>query len=163
MVLVLGCHKTKLPEVLSEDRVETRVSTPLASNPLTPTELAELVDNFSRVHFALDSDVLDDGARAALSANAEILWRHPEVTVEVQGHADERGTVDYNLALGQRRGAAVVQLLVAHGVAPSRLDLVSFGEERPLDAASGEVAWAENRRAEFRVLHGAATVHGTVQ
>jgi peptidoglycan-associated lipoprotein len=125
--------------------------------------VAELVANFARVHFATDSATLDRSAQDALTANAAILSDHATVRVEIEGHADERGTVDYNLALGQRRAATVERWLVGQGVPPSRLRVTTMGEERPLVAAGTEVAWAENRRAEFRVITGAAEVRGTVQ
>jgi peptidoglycan-associated lipoprotein len=162
ILMLLAC-KTRPPEwTLSPLDAHVTTDGPAATAPLTPRELDALVENFARVHFAVDSDQLDAGSRSALAANAEILGRHPEVRVEIQGHADERGTVDYNLALGHRRAGAVVQQLTAYGVPPSRLDIVSFGEERPLAMGTGETAWAENRRAEFRVLTGAA-VRGTVR
>ena len=161
LILSLLACKTKPPDVTWKP-VDSPLGTKAAAEPLTARELSALVDNFSRVHFETDSDALDAGGRAALQANAEILNRHPEVRVEVQGHADERGTVDYNLALGQRRGQQVIRQLTAYGVPPSRLDLLSFGEEKPLVMGTGDIAWAENRRAEFRVLAG-ASVRGTVQ
>lgn len=123
--------------------------------------VSTLRENFSRVHFATDSSTLDGSSQQALLANAQILSHHIDLRVEVQGHADERGTIDYNLALGQRRADAVVQFLVGQGVAPSRLPVVSYGEERPASAVGGEVAWAENRRAEFRILAGDPGVAGT--
>ncbi|MCA9494797.1 MAG: OmpA family protein [Myxococcales bacterium] len=130
---------------------------------LPPEVRAALEANFARVHFATDSALLDAEARSALAANAEILLDHRDVRVEVQGHADERGTIDYNLALGQRRGRVVIHELVARGVGPARLALVSYGEEKPLMAGAGESVWAENRRAEFRLLTGTQGVHGTVE
>ena len=133
-----------------------------SARPIPPEVQQALAENFGRVHFPSDSSLLDATAREALAANAAILLDHPEVRVEVQGHADERGTVDYNLALGQRRGKAVIDELVARGVGPSRLSLVSYGEERPLVAGAGESVWAENRRAEFRLVSGGPAVHGTV-
>ena len=82
--------------------------------------------------------------------------------VEIQGHADERGTTEYNLALGQKRAAAVRQFLLAEGVAPSRLSTISYGEEKPRAAGESETAWAQNRRAEFRITwSGDALVQGT--
>lgn len=160
LILTMLACKVKPPDlVMLPDPVRTSPAEP--AGPLTPGELGELVDNFARVHFVTDSDALDGASQDALRANAAILARHPEVRVEVEGHADERGTVDYNLALGQRRGATVVRLLGAYGVPASRLSVVSLGEERPLVPGTGEVAWAENRRAEFRVLTG-SSVRGTV-
>ncbi len=122
-----------------------------------------LLRNFERVHFETDSDRLSEPAKAALTTNSVILADHLGLRVEVQGHADERGTIDYNLALGQRRARAVVAFLRQHGVAPSRLPTVSYGEERPLQAGLDTVAWSQNRRAEFRVLSADDRVQGTTE
>ncbi len=128
-----------------------------------PAAIEELQANFERVHFALDSASLTLEAQEALDANASILQEYPRLQIEVQGHADERGTVDYNLALGQRRARSVVDFLARQGIASTRLSVVSFGEERPLRSGSSEVAWAANRRAEFRVIEGPAGARGTVE
>jgi peptidoglycan-associated lipoprotein len=157
--LVACGPKPASPEVLSQRQATGTVA---QTGALTPAEQRALAENFARVHFPLDSAVLDASAKAALADNARILRDHLDVRVEVQGHADDRGTVDYNLALGQRRGKAVVDALVASGVSPARLALISFGEERPRASGAGEVAWAENRRAEFRVLTGGPALHGTI-
>lgn len=122
----------------------------------------QLVANFERVHFSLDSATLSTDAKDALRANASILQEHPTLRIEVQGHADERGTIDYNLALGQRRAITVVDYLTTSGVSGDRLAVVSYGEERPLESGLGETAWAANRRAEFRILEGQNIARGTV-
>ena len=122
----------------------------------------QLLENFARVHFEVDEFTLDQAAKEALDENARILQEHVAIRVEVQGHADERGTVDYNLALGQRRADAVADRLAQMGVRPSRVLTVSYGEERPRVVGAGESAWSENRRAEFRVLTGSGAV-GTVR
>ncbi len=100
-----------------------------------------------RVFFAFDSAALDEKARAVLDRQAEWLLRYPHITVTVEGHADERGTREYNLALGERRAQAVKDYLVAKGVAPDRILTISYGEERPVDPGHNEAAWALNRRA----------------
>ncbi len=100
-----------------------------------------------RVFFAFDSAALDEKARAVLDRQAEWLLRYPHVTVTIEGHADERGTREYNLALGERRAQAVKDYLVAKGVAPDRILTISYGEERPVDPGHNEAAWALNRRA----------------
>ena len=125
--------------------------------------VAEMVRNFQKVHFEFDQATLADASKAALQANAEIMQKHVGLRVEIQGHADERGTTEYNLALGQKRATAIRDHMSSMGVAPSRLTIVSYGEERPAVSGSGESAWSENRRAEFRVLAGDAPVQGTVQ
>jgi peptidoglycan-associated lipoprotein len=99
------------------------------------------------VNFAFDSSTLDAGARAALDAAAGCL-REQGLDVRIEGHCDEKGTTDYNLALGQRRADAVLRYLQAAGIRPARLRAVSFGEERPVDRSGSEPAHAANRRAE---------------
>ncbi len=100
-----------------------------------------------RVFFALDSTELDSDATSTLDGQAEWFAIYPSVTVTIEGHTDERGTSDYNLALGDRRAATVRKYLVSRGVDPSRLLTISYGEERPVDPAHDDVAWALNRRA----------------
>jgi peptidoglycan-associated lipoprotein len=101
------------------------------------------------VHFDLDSAALTDDTRATLEKHALWLQSHRDTRVTIEGHCDERGTVEYNLALGEQRARAVRDYLVSLGVAPDRLRTVSFGKERPLDTAATEEAYARNRRAHF--------------
>ena len=127
-----------------------------------PEPVQEIVKNFQRVYFDFDSASLGSEARSALSDNAALLQQHTEVKIEVQGHADERGTTEYNLALGQKRADSVKRFLSAQGVSSSRLSVISYGEERPLEGISSETAWSKNRRAEFRITWGEAPLAGTV-
>ena len=124
--------------------------------------LAAMVANFNRVHFDYDSYALDADSRDALSTNAGLMQTWGSIEVEIQGHSDDRGSTEYNLALGHRRAAAVREAMIGMGVSPGRVSTISYGEEAPLDRAAGEVAWASNRRAEFRVTSGDAQVQGTV-
>ena len=101
------------------------------------------------VRFEYDSATLTDEARATLEKHALWLQGRRDVRVTVEGHCDERGTVDYNLALGEQRARATREYLVSLGVAAERLRVVSFGKERPLEAGHDEAAWAKNRRAHF--------------
>jgi len=103
------------------------------------------------IHFEFDQASLTDQARATLERHALWLQNHREAKVMVEGHCDERGTVDYNLALGDKRAQAARDYLVSLGVAPERLRTASYGKERPLDPSSNEQAWAKNRRARFAV------------
>ena len=105
----------------------------------------------SDIPFDLDSAVLGDQARATLEKSALWLQGHRDTRVTVEGHCDERGTVDYNLALGEQRARAALDYLVSLGVSAVRLRVVSYGKERPLDPGSDEAAWARNRRAHFAV------------
>jgi peptidoglycan-associated lipoprotein len=106
------------------------------------------------VQFELDSSALSEAARTTLAGHATWLKAHAGARVTVEGHCDERGTTDYNLALGEARARAAREYLVGLGVAANRLQTVSFGKEKPLDPASNEAAWAKNRRAHFVVVGG---------
>lgn len=106
------------------------------------------------VLFAFDSYGLDDTARDILRRQAGWLGRNANVTVTVEGHADERGTREYNLALGERRANAARNFLAAQGVSASRLSVISYGKERPAVDGSNEDAWAQNRRAVTVVTGG---------
>ena len=100
-----------------------------------------------RVFFDTDSYSLDDRDRATLDAHATWLQRNTAVRVTIEGHADERGTREYNLALGDRRANAAKNYLAARGVSPERMTVISYGKERPEALGSDESAWAQNRRA----------------
>jgi len=103
------------------------------------------------IFFAYDSASLSDEAMATLQAHARWLEQYPTARVSIEGHCDERGTVEYNLALGDQRARSVKDYLVGLGVSGERLTTVSYGKERPLDPGTGETAWARNRRAHFVV------------
>jgi len=100
-----------------------------------------------RVFFALDSYAIDAEARRTLDAQADWLNRNPTVNVTIEGHADERGTREYNLALGDRRANAARDYLQSRGIASNRMQTLSWGKERPAVEGSNESAWAQNRRA----------------
>jgi len=121
-----------------------------------------LIRNFERVHFDFDTTSLTGASKDALGANATILQDFPNIRVEIQGHADERGTTDYNLALGEKRARVIFDQIVRMGVSESRLRVVSFGEEQPVASGGDEVAWSQNRRAEFRLLSVEQGVEGSV-
>lgn len=107
------------------------------------------------VRFELDQYDLTPGAQQQLELKLAILRAHPRLELQLEGHADERGPDEYNLALGNRRAASVKRYLVEHGIPDARLTITSYGEERPADARSNEEAWSANRRAEFRVTRAA--------
>lgn len=117
-----------------------------ASDPLTG-EGGPLDD----IHFPFDQAVLTEEARGTLEKHALWLQNHREAKVAVEGHCDERGTAEYNLALGDKRARAARDYLLSLGVAAERLTSVSYGKEKPLDPASNEDAWLKNRRAHFAV------------
>jgi len=103
------------------------------------------------IHFGYDQATLVPEAQASLEQHALWLQTHRDLSVTVEGHCDERGTVEYNLALGDQRAQVAREYLIGLGVDPGRLRTVSYGKERPLDPGHGEEAWARNRRAHFVV------------
>ena len=105
------------------------------------------VDVPDRVFFAYDSYSLASGAQDTLAKQAKWLKANGSVTISIEGHADERGTREYNLALGDRRANAAKDFLMAQGISSSRITTISFGKERPVNAASNKKAWAQNRRS----------------
>lgn len=113
-----------------------------------PGSQEDLVANIGdRIFFETDSSVVRGDQRPTLERQARWLQQYPQNTVQVEGHADERGTREYNLALGQRRANAARDVLVAGGVAGSRISTISYGKDRPAALGSSEDAWAQNRRA----------------
>lgn len=117
----------------------------LPGDAYTPDERLTL----KRIYFRFDDYTLTDEARDVLDVNARWLIDHPEFRIQIEGHCDERGTNEYNLALGERRAASAQTYFAALGVDPSRLRIISYGEEIPLDADSTEEAYARNRRVQF--------------
>ena len=113
----------------------------------TKTEKSPLRD----INFDFDSFVIRADAREILQVNADYLSKHRVSSVVVEGHCDERGTAEYNMALGERRAQEARKYLVNLGIRESMIKTVSYGNERPLDTASNEEAWAKNRRAHFVV------------
>ncbi|HEX4178677.1 MAG TPA: peptidoglycan-associated lipoprotein Pal [Rhizomicrobium sp.] len=108
------------------------------------------------VHFALNQYQIEDSDKAVLQRQAAWLSKYPQVRVQVEGHCDERGTREYNLALGARRANAVKEYLIAQGVANGRVETISYGKERPLCTDSNEACWAQNRRGVTAITSGAA-------
>jgi peptidoglycan-associated lipoprotein len=135
------------------DKKNDTVATGAAVSPTTPggTNLS-LVDQFKqqvgdRIFFDFDKSSISPEARAILERQAAFLKTNAQITLTVEGHCDERGTREYNLALGERRATSDKNGLVALGVQASRLQTISYGKERPAVVGSNEAAWAQNRRA----------------
>ncbi len=123
---------------LAEDRIDNRSLDDLnRDSPLRPA------------FFPLDSSDLDDAGRTIVAANGDVLKKFSSWVITVEGHCDERGTAEYNLALGERRATAVKTYLVSLGIAPERVRTVSYGKEFPFDTGHSDNAWAQNRRAHF--------------
>lgn len=105
------------------------------------------------IHFAFDQYDIDPEARAILDSQANWLQSHPNTRVTIEGHCDERGTREYNLALGDRRSNAAKNYLAARGISPARITTISYGKERPIALGSDDASWAQNRRAVTIVIN----------
>ncbi len=113
---------------------------------------AEEKQVFETIRFDFDKSDIRPEARVVLEKIAAYLKDHRRVKVSFEGHCDERGTAEYNMALGERRSLSARRYLVALGIAPERLGTVSYGAEKPLDPGHNEIAWAKNRRCEFKIV-----------
>lgn len=161
--VLAGCASS-VPLDDNRAKVETRTPTPVDPNAnanatsqsqVTPVDLGKgnnaAADSVPRVvYFDFDSYVVKDEYRPVVEANARRLMADKKRHVTIEGHTDERGGAEYNLALGQKRAEAVAKSLELMGVADKQIEPVSYGKERPADAGHDEAAWAKNRRAELK-------------
>jgi peptidoglycan-associated lipoprotein len=106
-----------------------------------------------RVFFDFDKSNIRADAEPVLQRKVSVLREYPDITIRIEGNCDDRGSVEYNLALGQRRAEAVRRYLISYGLDTSRFTVISYGEERPLDRAQNEEAWAQNRRDDFVITN----------
>ncbi|MDI1282619.1 MAG: peptidoglycan-associated lipoprotein [Brevundimonas sp.] len=137
----------------------TAPTTPVTGAPVgavTPGSEQDFVVNIGdRVYFDLNMYQIRPEAFARLDAQAQWLQRYPQVTIRIEGNADERGTREYNLALAARRAESVRNYLVDRGIPAGRIDTISYGKERPIAEGSNEAAWARNRNAHTAIVSGA--------
>jgi peptidoglycan-associated lipoprotein len=126
------------------------------TGPAGPTaaEMAAKASLEAKVYFEYDASTIRDDAQNLLRSKVPILQANPQVRIRIEGHADERGSTEYNLALGNRRAEAVRQFLVDLGIPGDRFTILSYGEERPQAMGDNETAWSQNRRAEFVITAG---------
>jgi len=160
-LLAAACAKKPAPPVTVEAPVATEQPVADVSGvqeqPVieTPVEAVapqpEVAPGLQRIYFDFDQYTLNLQARDTLAGNAAYLKSHPELRVSIEGYCDERGSDEYNLALGERRALAARDFLISLGVAPNSLSTISYGEEKALEPGHREEAWAMNRRAEFNV------------
>ena len=167
LVFAVGCGKKEM--VKSTDSAPGMESPPVeAQEPVVSTTLPpegtqtamseaeagvaatqERPSEFSDIHFDYDKSFIREEDKPTLRAVADYLMANPKASILIEGHCDERGTAEYNIALGERRAESAKSYLVSLGVKPGDLPTVSFGEEKPLDPGHDETAWAKNRRAHF--------------
>jgi peptidoglycan-associated lipoprotein len=160
-VLALAACTTK-PKPAAEAPPEAPSAAPTAQNQVETTVVPGSVQDFrvnvgDTVHFDYDKYDVHSQDRDLLQRQAQWLQKYSQVRVTVEGHCDERGTREYNLALGARRANAVKEYLVSLGVPSSRVDTISYGKERPMCTESDESCWAQNRRGVTTITSGATT------
>jgi peptidoglycan-associated lipoprotein len=152
---LVGCARktavTPPPAIAAAVPAPVESPPPAPAAEATPASTPAPVLELRPVFFELDSYALTGSAREALDANAAMLRKQTAMTVIIEGHCDERGTVEYNQALGERRANAARDYLVASEIAATRIEVISYGKSRPFADGSGESAWAQNRRAHFVV------------
>ena len=161
LLFTVSCATKKVPDATMSDEEKARLEAEKAeAERLREEQLkeeaakraAETARNqflSDHVYFAFDSSALDKNAQMTLNAKAAWLQENPDVSILITGNCDERGTVEYNLALGDRRAMSCKEFLINLGVDAAKLGTVSYGEERPLDPAQNEEAWAKNRNCQF--------------
>lgn len=150
-MLTVGACSKKAPEALppAPEGTDTGTGTGTDPNAVVPGSQQDFIANVAsdRIFFGFDQYNVDAEDMATLQSQAQWLQRNPAVRVTIEGHADERGTRDYNIALGERRANAAKNYLASLGIDPSRMNVISYGKERPAELGSNEEAWAKNRRA----------------
>ncbi len=124
------------------------------TSPIEPVQVQDSLDSDPslrqrRVFFGFDSSNVEDDFRELILSHSGFLQGNPNSTITLEGHTDERGTREYNLALGERRARAVRQLLIVQGVSPNQIRFISYGEESPVALSHEETSWAQNRRVEI--------------
>ncbi len=169
-ILLVGCPKKVSPPKKAAEPAKpreapvTRAQVPKPPPPPAPKvdeESVKRAREFQRamrafeselVHFDFDRSDIKDEFKSVLARKADFLRRFGNVRIQIEGHCDERGSIQYNLALGDRRANSAKSYLVALGIDRNRISSISFGEERPMERASHEAAWGKNRRAKFVVI-----------
>ena len=143
LLVVLACF------VLSACATQKKVASQLQGDVYTGTDTVEYLASGvpDRVFFATNESVLTTASRETLRKQAAWLRKNSDITVVLEGHADERGTREYNLALGERRANAAKDYLMTYGISSDRISVLSYGKERPVDSGSNPLAWSKNRRS----------------
>jgi peptidoglycan-associated lipoprotein len=155
ITLSVACKSTPKSEDTSKAEgqpMDAQVSSEKMNYDATGSDSGK-IDGLHTVHFDYDQANLGSDARKDLGSNAEWIKAHTSSTVQIEGHCDKRGSTEYNLALGERRAKAVKTYLANLGIKSKRLTVISYGEEKPLDPADSEEAFAKNRRANFVPLN----------
>jgi len=152
LIFMFSCSTVPVEEVDSQQATtvdltsDSGTSSEAASDPMSDVDIGE---PYVKIYFDYDQDTLREDALSDLLKVSRLMKDNPKYTLLVEGHADERGTREYNLALSERRAKAVEDFLSASGVSSFNIEVVGYGEEKPVDNGSNESAWSQNRRAEL--------------
>ena len=152
LIFMFSCSTVPVEEVDSQQATtvdltsDSDTSSEAASDPMSNADIGE---PYVKIYFDYDQDTLREDALSDLLKVSRLMKDNPKYTLLVEGHADERGTREYNLALSERRAKAVEDFLSASGVSSFNVEVVGYGEEKPVDNGSNESAWSQNRRAEL--------------
>lgn len=152
VALVAGCKGKQTQSDQSVDTMATGGAAGIDSAPLSYDPMGSdsgRIDGLVTVHFGYDKSSLDSQSRKDIGTNVQWMKANPAVRVQIEGHCDNRGTIEYNVALGERRANAVKAYMVSLGIPADRLSVISYGKEKPLETGDSEAAWSKNRRANF--------------
>lgn len=154
IIALIGCggEPPPPPPPPPVETIDTTTPEPPPPPPPPPPKPKLTEAQLKTVYFDFDKFNLRSDAKAMLDANYALLNEFPDAIIKIEGHCDERGTVEYNIALGDKRANAAKDYLVGLGLAPNRVSTISYGEERPAVMGDNEAAWAKNRRCEFKIV-----------
>ncbi len=166
LLLMVGCQTTVKPPPVGKDAGPAHTGATADSEAAKMARIDDLSGtsgtrgvsgpeeaiNSYRIYFDYDRSELNAEAQSTIKKIAGVLQSNPSYSLDVSGHCDERGTIEYNLALGERRARAAKKFLITLGISGDRISTISYGEERPVDPQSSESAWAKNRRNEFMLI-----------
>lgn len=150
--MVAGCKGKQTQSDQSMDSLPTGGQAAIDSSPMSFDPMGSdsgRIEGLVTVHFGYDKSNLDASSKKDISTNVRWMKANPDVRVQIEGHCDSRGTIEYNVALGERRANAVKAFMVSNGIASDRLSVISYGKEKPVEMGDSESVWAKNRRANF--------------
>ncbi|MBR9869221.1 peptidoglycan-associated lipoprotein Pal [uncultured Amphritea sp.] len=152
VVWAAGCSTTNTTDTdtMGGDTAPATTTQAVSDSSMSGTSMADVKNLATVFYFDFDQTQVKPEAVAALRGHAKYLVANPSASVVLEGHADERGTREYNMALGERRAQAIARVLTVNGVSSSQIELVSFGEEKPVVMGHNESSWAQNRRVELK-------------
>ena len=148
-LLILGCSSKKLKQEHEQSQVQAAATTDLPINFDPQGSDSQKINGLNTIHFQYDSSSIPQKERKLLAKNAEWIAGHAKVKVQIEGHCDEQGSVEYNLALGDRRAKAAYKFLLDLGVNAKQMATISYGKEKPLSTEDSDEAQAKNRRVNF--------------